>query len=83
MKKQLMMAGVGLVMALSSGAVFASDCPNLAAKVQAAVDARKGDADSRVQAKMLLSEGQRLHETGEHDKSVEMLGKALALLEPQ
>ncbi len=69
MKKQLMTAVAGLTMALScGGAALASDCPNIANKVQAAVDAMKGDPDSRVQAKMLLSEGQRLHEVGEHDK---------------
>jgi len=76
MKKQLMMAVAGLAIVVSSGAALAGSCPKLINEIQAAIDSRAGTPEARASAKMALTEGQRLHDAGEHDKSMATLASA-------
>lgn len=77
MKKHVMMGVAALALALGTGAALASDCPNLSARIQAALDTGQGTTEARGSAKVLLMEGQRLHEAGDHAKSVQVLGQAM------
>lgn len=77
MKKPLIMAAVVLALTVPTGAAFASDCPNMALKIEDAISAQVGTPESRAVAKMMVSEGRRLHDAGEHDKSVKTLSNAM------
>ena len=73
-----------IVMALAlafSGAVMASQCPTQMAKIDAIL-ATNPDLPPEVLAevKELRAEGEKLHNEGKHDKSVESLNQALFLL---
>ena len=73
-----LLLAVGLLL---SGAVLASDCPNLVAEIDSIL-AEKSDLEESVRAQVtaLRDEGQQLHESGNHDGSMEKLQQALTLL---
>lgn len=72
---------LALALGLSSGAAFASSCPKLMAQVDAIL-ATNPDLPQSVldEVKTLRADGQKQHEAGKHDKSVESLNQALFLL---
>lgn len=78
MKKQIVAGFVALVM---SGSALAFHCPADMAKIDAALAAdpqRTEEQLAEVQA--LRTEGERLHEAGEHQKSVDTLAQAMTIL---
>lgn len=72
---------LALVLGSTSGAVFASGCPGLVAQIDAIL-ATNPDLPQSVldEVKTLREDGQKQHEQGKHDKSVETLNQALFLL---
>ena len=61
--------------------VYAHDCPNLMAEIDAAL-AKKPQIDAQTMSEIraLRIDGESLHAAGEHDESMEALNEALALL---
>ena len=59
---------------------FAFRCPTVIAELQAKLaEAELGDAE-RAQVEELIAEGQRLHEAGEHQQSLDTLAQAEEML---
>ena len=72
---------LALALGLSSGAAVASGCPGMMAQIDAIL-ATNPDLPQSVldEVKTLREDGQKQHEQGKHDKSVETLNQALFLL---
>lgn len=74
------LAAVVLALTLGSGAALASSCPSIAKQIEAALVDTKVTPEVKAQAEAMLAAGKKLHETGDHTKSMEVLGDAQALL---
>ncbi|TWC40228.1 hypothetical protein FBY03_103175 [Pseudomonas sp. SJZ079] len=73
---------VFLFAALLSTPLWAMHCPADMAKIDARLASNPPtDAAVLAQVKELRAEGEELHKSGNHSKSVEVLGKAQQLLE--
>ncbi|HLW05556.1 MAG TPA: hypothetical protein VKY38_08275 [Azoarcus sp.] len=78
MNKQIV---AGLVALVISGAAFAFHCPADMAKIDAALAADPQlTAEELAEVKALRAEGEKLHEAGEHQKSVDTLAQAMNIL---
>ena len=63
---------------------WASECPSLMAVIDAALaDNPEVDAETLAEVKALRAEGEKLHDSGDHNGSVEALNEALALLDTE
>ena len=73
---------VFLAAALLSVPLWAAQCPADMAKIDAMLQSNPpSDPAVLAQVQQLRAEGEELHESGSHAKSVEVLGEALKLLE--
>ncbi len=71
-----------LTTALLSTSLWAMHCPADMAKIDAMLSSNPpSDAAVLAQVQKLRAEGEELHKSGNHSKSVEVLGKAQQLLE--
>ncbi len=71
----------GLALALASGVALASNCPNEAKAIDAALAGNTTlSADQKSEVKKLRDEGMKQHESGKHKESMETLGKAKKVL---
>ena len=77
LKKTLLTAG--LVIGLASP-VFAASCPMDMQAIDAAMKSSKLSATDKATVMTLRTEGEALHEAGNHAASVEKLGEAKTLL---
>ncbi|MCC5812278.1 MAG: hypothetical protein JJU06_18110 [Ectothiorhodospiraceae bacterium] len=81
MKKQLL---VGFLVMLFAGASWAHSCPRLMAEIDAVLEDEHVEshleADVLAEAKRLREDGERYHEEGDHDRSMEALEEAMKLL---
>lgn len=79
--KSLTLSAVALALALSSGAVVASECPADMKKIDAAL-AKNPSLDSSQMAKVkeLRASGEQLHKAGKHGESVKALREAMQIL---
>ncbi|MCB1869499.1 MAG: hypothetical protein KDI43_13525 [Gammaproteobacteria bacterium] len=69
---------------LLSGQALAFHCPLDMRKIDQALAANPQlDAEQLAMVKQLRSEGEALHNAGQHQESVDTLGKALAILQIQ
>ncbi|MCB1870963.1 MAG: hypothetical protein KDI49_02945 [Gammaproteobacteria bacterium] len=69
---------------LLSGQALAFHCPLDMKKIdQALAENPQLDAEQLAMVKQLRSEGEALHNAGQHQESVDTLGKALAILQIQ
>ena len=68
-----------LVLGLSSPA-FANECLEIIQKIEAAMDSAELSDDQRDKISSLIAEGESLHEAGQHDKAVDVLNQAMAML---
>jgi hypothetical protein len=59
---------------------FASQCPGIMKKFDAAAKTSKASAAQMDEAKKLRAEGESLHKAGKHPQSVEALNKAMKLI---
>lgn len=71
-------------------AAWAGNCPNLMSEIDEILEAKPDldeetivDEDMRKSVKELRAEGEELHEAGQHAESVEVLERALELLESE
>jgi len=78
MLKKLLVTGV-LFLALAAPA-SAFHCPADMAKIDAALPTAKLSAADKAKVQSLRAEGERLHGAGDHAGSVDVLGKAMAIL---
>lgn len=76
--KKFVLAGAFAV-ALSTSA-FASQCPELMAKIDAAMQTASLDDATKAKVQALYDSGKAAHESGDHPKSEADLGEALKLL---
>lgn len=71
-----------LTAALLSAPLWASQCPADMAKIDAMLQSNPpSDPAVLAQVQDLRAEGEQLHNAGDHDQSVKVLGEALQLLE--
>ncbi len=81
MKTQLAVLLFTLVFA---GSAWAHSCPRLMAEIDAVLEGdhveSHVEADVLEQAKQLRADGERYHEQGDHDRSMEALEQAMELL---
>ncbi|MCB1905566.1 MAG: hypothetical protein KDI18_16025 [Gammaproteobacteria bacterium] len=69
---------------LLSGQALAFHCPLDMKKIdQALAENPQLDAEQLAMVKQLRSEGEALHNAGQHQESVDTLGKAMAILQIQ
>jgi len=79
MKLKSLLAGVGLF--VISIPAFAYHCPMDMQKIDAALAAAPPLSQEQLaEVKHLRSRGEELHRAGAHQQSVEVLGKAMAIL---
>lgn len=72
---------LALVLAFFGSAAIASQCPSMVAKIDAILATNPDLPDSVLEeVKTLREEGEKQHEEGKHDDSVETLQQALFLL---
>jgi len=72
---------LALALGFFSSTALASHCPTLMAKIDAILATNPNEPQSLLdEVKKLRAEGQKLHEEGKHDKSVDALNQALFLL---
>jgi len=76
---------IGFFVALSlmigmSAPLFASECADLAAKVEETIASSQASDDKKEQASTLLDEGTAACESGDEAKGVTILNQALGLL---
>lgn len=71
-----------LAAAVISTPLFAMHCPADMARIDAQLEGSPpSDPAVLEQVRSLREEGEKLHEAGKHAESVEVLGKAMALLD--
>lgn len=79
MKLSLLVVACSLC--LASAVALANHCPKDMKKIDAALAAKPElSAADLDQVKKLRAEGEALHKAGDHEKSIETLGKALKIL---
>ena len=72
---------LALALVFSAGAAMASQCPSMMSEIDAILATNPDLPESVLdEVKTLRAEGQKQHEEGKHDKSVESLQQALFLL---
>ncbi|HSD60036.1 MAG TPA: hypothetical protein VLC55_04210 [Burkholderiales bacterium] len=72
---------VAMAFALASGVALASNCPNEAKAINAALEKdTKLSADQKAEVKKLVDEGMKLHDSGKHKESMEDMAKAKKIL---
>ena len=72
---------VALSLALVCGAAYANHCPLDMKKIDEAMAAKPSLTDAqRDEVTKLRAEGESLHKSGDHAKSLEVLGKAMKIL---
>lgn len=70
-----------LLLSLSAGIALASSCPLEVKKIDEALGKNTTlSAEQKAEVKKLRDEGEKLHNEGKHDASMETLGKAKKLL---
>lgn len=69
------------LVAFLAAPALASQCPTIMAEIDAALETAELTDEERARVEELRAEGERLHEAGEHDASVETLTEAKAMLE--
>jgi hypothetical protein len=75
---------VAATLLLGSGLAFANHCPGDMKKIDEALAANPQVAAADLaEVKKLRAEGEVLHKAGDHDKSLETLGKAMKILKIQ
>lgn len=79
MKLRVTLLAATLVAVLSAPA-FANQCPTMVKKIDAAMGGSKLSQEKMAEVKKLRDEGQKLHEQGKHEQSVETLAKAEKML---
>jgi opacity protein-like surface antigen len=77
MKKLLLAAAMTLALA---GPAFASQCPALMAKIDAAIKTATVDEATKAKVMELYTKGKAEHEGGSHAASEATLGEAMKLL---
>lgn len=70
----------GLALALASSMALASNCPNEAKAIDAALKDSKLSAEQKAEVQKLRDEGMKQHDAGKHKESMETLGKAKKML---
>ncbi|WP_275097281.1 hypothetical protein [Sedimenticola hydrogenitrophicus] len=66
---------------LASAPAFASQCPKDIKQIDQALEQEHGLTDEQVsQVRQLRDEGEKLHQSGQHQQSVDTLAQAIALL---
>ncbi|HET9701565.1 MAG TPA: hypothetical protein VFP70_11640 [Burkholderiales bacterium] len=79
--KTLKLLVTSLAFALASGVAMASNCPNEAKAIDAALSKdTKLSAEQKAEVQKLRDEGMKQHDAGKHKESMETLGKAKKLL---
>ena len=68
------------LLALASGAAFASSCPKHMKAIDAALPKAKISAAQMSEVKKLRADGEAFHKAGKHGDSMEALGKAEKIL---
>ncbi len=63
-----------------SGPAFAFQCPSDVAKIDQALQTASLSADQKAQVMELRNEGERLHQSGQHQASVDTLAQAKEIL---
>ena len=72
------------ILLLLSGQALAFHCPLDMKKIDQALEANPQlDAEQLTMVKQLRTEGEALHNAGQHQESVDTLGKAMAILQIQ
>jgi len=74
-----LLAAAALAVTLA-GPAFAFQCPSDIAKIDAALQTASLSDDQKAQVTQLRDEGQRLHQAGQHQASVDTLAQAKAIL---
>lgn len=77
MKKLLLAAAFAVAM---TGSAFASSCPGLMQKIDAALETASISDEDKATVMELRAQGEEEHEAGDHDASVATLNEALKLL---
>lgn len=77
----LRFATIAITAGLLSFPAVASQCPGMAAAIDAALAGGSVSEEVRVQVVELRDQGMAAHEAGNHAESVELLGQAQALIE--
>ena len=79
-----------LLLASASATALAPDCPNLMRKIDEIMAGKPDldeetlvDEESDKSVRLLREEGEALHDAGDHDEAVNLLNKALELLEKE
>lgn len=70
----------GVTLGLTTNSALAFQCPSLIKQANEAMAKMKADDPKLKQAKDLVAEAQRLHDSGQHAESVKKANEALALL---
>ncbi len=79
--KKLIVSLSSLIFLSAASVSFAHNCPNLAEQITTKIgEMANADPDMLAMAQTLHDEGVALHESGDHDGSVEKLGEALQVL---
>ena len=72
---------IAAVMFAMAGSAFAMHCPMDMKKIDEALAKKPSlSADKLAEVKKLRAEGEKLHNSGKHQESVDTLGKAMAIL---
>jgi Skp family chaperone for outer membrane proteins len=77
MKKYVLAAAFAISLATSA---FASQCPSLMQKIDAAMATTTVDDATKTKVQALYDSGKAAHEAGDHPKSEADLGEAMKLL---
>ena len=80
--KSLKMLVLGLSIFFSlAGLVFASECTGLMAQIDEKLGSVELSEEKMEQVEQLRAEGEAAHESGDHDKAVEILSSALEMIQ--
>ena len=80
--KSLKMMVLGLSVFFSlAGLVFASECTSLMAQIDEKLETVELSEEKQEQVEQLRAEGETAHESGDHDKAVEILNRALEIIQ--
>jgi len=79
MKLHIMLLAASLVVAVSAPAL-ANQCPSDIKKIDAALASSNLNQEQKAEVMRLRDEGQRLHEQGNHQQSMDTLARAKQML---
>ncbi len=79
MKLHAMLLAASLVVAVSAPAL-ANQCPSDIKKIDAALESSNLNQEQKAEVMRLRDEGQRLHEEGNHQQSMDTLARAKQML---